>query len=71
MILLQDMHIVEVYQGSEIIVKSRDEANKFIEKFKNIDSINSIKNSYNIPLDKKVILYAPTWRDDEFYENGV
>lgn len=44
MILLQDMHIVEVYQGSGIVVKSRDAANKFIEKFKNIDSINAIKN---------------------------
>ena len=23
-----------------------------------------------IPKDKKVILYAPTWRDDEYYESG-
>ena len=34
-------------------------------------SIESIKKDYNIPLNKKVILYAPTWRDDEFYENGI
>lgn len=26
-----------------------------------------IKEELNIPGDKKVILYAPTWRDDEFY----
>jgi CDP-glycerol glycerophosphotransferase len=31
---------------------------------------NRIKQKLNIPLDKKVILYAPTWRDDEFYEPG-
>lgn len=29
-----------------------------------------IKESIGIPLDKKVVLYAPTWRDDEFYESG-
>ncbi len=28
------------------------------------------KTQLNIPLDKKVILYAPTWRDDEFYKPG-
>ncbi|MGE8206621.1 bifunctional glycosyltransferase/CDP-glycerol:glycerophosphate glycerophosphotransferase [Heyndrickxia sp. NPDC080065] len=32
--------------------------------------IRSLKGKLNIPLDKKVILYAPTWRDDEFYEPG-
>jgi CDP-glycerol glycerophosphotransferase len=37
----------------------------------NLKSINSIKDTYKIPSDKKVILYAPTWRDDEFYENGI
>lgn len=29
--------------------------------------IQEIKEELNLPLDKKVILYAPTWRDDEFY----
>lgn len=29
-----------------------------------------IKEQLGIPKDKKVILYAPTWRDDEFYEPG-
>ncbi|WP_455715056.1 bifunctional glycosyltransferase/CDP-glycerol:glycerophosphate glycerophosphotransferase [Anaerosporobacter sp.] len=29
-----------------------------------------VKQKLGIPLDKKVILYAPTWRDDEFYSNG-
>ena len=24
----------------------------------------------NIPRDKKVILYAPTWRDNEYYDSG-
>ena len=30
----------------------------------------NIKNKLGIPLDKKTILYAPTWRDDEYYGKG-
>jgi CDP-glycerol glycerophosphotransferase len=30
----------------------------------------NIKQKLNLPLNKKVILYAPTWRDDDFYEPG-
>lgn len=30
----------------------------------------NIKEELGIPQNKKVILYAPTWRDDEFYEQG-
>lgn len=29
-----------------------------------------IKHKLGIPKDKKVILYAPTWRDDNFYDKG-
>lgn len=30
----------------------------------------NIKQKLGIPLNKKVVLYAPTWRDDEYYEPG-
>src|SRR5690625_6839238 len=30
----------------------------------NIKHINSLKRSLNLPLNKKVILYAQTWKDD-------
>lgn len=30
-----------------------------------------LKKKVGIPLDKKVILYAPTWRDDEYYGKGA
>lgn len=36
----------------------------------NEEYISKVKKSLNMPLDKKVVLYAPTWRDDEFYEAG-
>ena len=29
-----------------------------------------LKKKLGIPLDKKTILYDPTWRDDEYYGNG-
>ena len=32
--------------------------------------VNQIKENLSIPNDKKIILYAPTWRDDEFYDTG-
>lgn len=32
--------------------------------------IQDIKESLGIPTNKKVILYAPTWRDDNFFEQG-
>jgi len=32
--------------------------------------IKNIKSRLKIPADKKVILYAPTWRDDEFIDTG-
>ena len=29
-----------------------------------------IRSKLNIPSDKKIVLYAPTWRDDEYYGKG-
>ncbi|WP_424356068.1 CDP-glycerol:glycerophosphate glycerophosphotransferase [Methanobacterium sp. MBAC-LM] len=37
---------------------------------KNKELSIKIKKNLGIPLNKKVILYAPTWRDDEYYEQG-
>jgi len=54
--LLEDMDIVEVVQGSGIIVNSIDEAYKFIEKFKNKDSMTTIKNDISNILDEKIKL---------------
>lgn len=34
------------------------------------ESISALKKKMNLPADKKVVLYAPTWRDDEFYAKG-
>lgn len=34
------------------------------------DRIVKLKDKLGIPKDKKTILYAPTWRDDEYYGKG-
>ncbi|WP_455540005.1 CDP-glycerol glycerophosphotransferase family protein [Terrisporobacter sp.] len=34
------------------------------------EEIEALKVKYNIPKNKKVILYAPTWRDNKFNEKG-
>ncbi|HHT98142.1 MAG TPA: CDP-glycerol glycerophosphotransferase family protein [Clostridiales bacterium] len=36
----------------------------------NEEAIVKIKKDLNLPLDKKIILYAPTWRDNEFHDIG-
>lgn len=52
-ILLEDMKIVEVAQGSGITVKSKDEAIKFIERFKSKDSMSSVKKDIENILNEK------------------
>lgn len=34
------------------------------------ETMGKIKKNLNLPEDKKIILYAPTWRDDDFYDIG-
>lgn len=34
------------------------------------DDIRNLKLKYNLPLDKKIVLYAPTWRDNSYVASG-
>ncbi|MGL5417382.1 MAG: CDP-glycerol glycerophosphotransferase family protein [Clostridium sp.] len=45
-------------------------ANDILYKKNTKNEINKLKEKFKIPKDKKVILYAPTWRDDSFYKKG-
>lgn len=51
--LLSDMNIVTVTKGSGIVITSVDNCLKFIDKFKDIDSISSIKQNIINLLEKK------------------
>lgn len=51
------------------IVEEGYPRNDFLSTFKKSD-IDKIKKELNLPKNKKVILYAPTWRDNQ-HESGV
>ncbi|WP_223806015.1 CDP-glycerol glycerophosphotransferase family protein [Ornithinibacillus gellani] len=36
----------------------------------NMETVEQLKKACQLPTDKKVILYAPTWRDNQFYDVG-
>jgi CDP-glycerol glycerophosphotransferase len=36
----------------------------------NTAAINLLKQKYEVPLGKKIILYAPTWRDNSYYDKS-
>ncbi|APC49685.1 CDP-glycerol--glycerophosphate glycerophosphotransferase [Virgibacillus halodenitrificans] len=44
--------------------------NDFLLENNNPSQINKIKNRLNLPCEKKIILYAPTWRDNHFHSKG-
>lgn len=50
------------------MIESGYPRNDFLINYNNIETINKIKKSLGIPIDKKVIMYAPTWRDRFSFE---
>ncbi|MEN0644766.1 CDP-glycerol glycerophosphotransferase family protein [Alkalicoccobacillus gibsonii] len=66
--------------STEIFKRAFDYKGKIIEKGyprndnlvnrNNEKDIEVLKTKYQLPQDKKVILYAPTWRDHEYYGPG-
>ena len=52
------------------IIESGYPRNDFLINANNEETINKIKSSNNLPLNKKIILYAPTWRDNQYYSVG-
>lgn len=59
---MYDKEMLETgYPRNDILHLPEDEREQQVRK---------IKENLGIPLEKKVILYAPTWRDDEFFDKG-
>ncbi|RND01829.1 CDP-glycerol glycerophosphotransferase family protein [Lysinibacillus halotolerans] len=52
------------------MVESGYPRNDFLYTANNEKDIWDLKKRYGLPTAKKIILYAPTWRDDQFYEKG-
>lgn len=52
-----DKEILEIgYPRNDILLNQNNE-----------NAIKGIKQRFQLPMDKKIILYAPTWRDNEHY----
>lgn len=56
------------YKGK--IIESGYPRNDYLYAHNNIENIAEVKSKLNLPKAKKVILYAPTWRDNDFYHTG-
>lgn len=55
--------------SEERIIETGYPRNDFLTKITS-EKIKELKKKYNIPINKKVILYAPTWRDNSFDHRG-
>lgn len=52
------------------VIESGYPRNDFIINNNNKETELNIKKKLKLPMNKKVILYAPTWRDNQFYSKG-
>lgn len=58
------------FQFNNTMIESGYPRNDILYSDKKEQIVRQFKQKYQIPLDKKIILYAPTWRDDRYYEKG-
>ncbi|ASN04122.1 CDP-glycerol glycerophosphotransferase family protein [Virgibacillus necropolis] len=58
------------FQFNKKMIESGYPRNDFLLNSNNEETITQIKQSAELPEGKKVILYAPTWRDNQFYAKG-
>ncbi|WP_164667639.1 CDP-glycerol glycerophosphotransferase family protein [Virgibacillus doumboii] len=58
------------FQFNGKMIESGYPRNDFLFINNNKETIEGIKKRCNLPIDKKVILYAPTWRDNQYYAKG-
>ncbi|WP_261131771.1 CDP-glycerol glycerophosphotransferase family protein [Bacillus sp. Marseille-Q3570] len=52
------------------MIESGYPRNDFLINCNDLENMNQLKERMNLPMDKKIILYAPTWRDNQFYAKG-
>ncbi|PKG22097.1 CDP-glycerol glycerophosphotransferase family protein [Niallia nealsonii] len=58
------------FQFDKKVIESGYPRNDILYDHGTKDNMDELKKKFNLPLNKKVILYAPTWRDDQFYQKG-
>lgn len=60
----------QAFDFKKKVIESGYPRNDFLIQSNNAVESAKIKNACGLPIDKKVILYAPTWRDNQFYAKG-
>ncbi|MFB6498746.1 CDP-glycerol glycerophosphotransferase family protein [Bacillus haynesii] len=58
------------FQFNKTMIESGYPRNDFLHTDNNPKTVRGLKEKMQLPSDKKVIIYAPTWRDDQFYKKG-
>ncbi|MCY8268766.1 CDP-glycerol glycerophosphotransferase family protein, partial [Bacillus haynesii] len=58
------------FQFNKTMIESGYPRNDFLHTDNNPETVRELKEKMQLPSDKKVIIYAPTWRDDQFYKKG-
>lgn len=58
------------FEFKKTMVESGYPRNDFLYTHNNEKAIEDIKKTSKLPLNKKIILYAPTWRDNQYYDRG-
>lgn len=58
------------FQFNKTIIESGYPRNDFLINANSKQTISDIKERGSLPKDKKIILYSPTWRDNQYYGKG-
>ncbi|RST74198.1 CDP-glycerol glycerophosphotransferase family protein [Siminovitchia acidinfaciens] len=60
----------QAFDFKKKVIESGYPRNDFLIQSNNAVASAKIKSACGLPIDKKVILYAPTWRDNQYYSKG-
>ncbi|SDK14199.1 CDP-glycerol glycerophosphotransferase [Sediminibacillus albus] len=58
------------FQFDKTLIESGYPRNDYLYYANNKETVDQLKQKHNLPKGKKIILYAPTWRDNQFHEKG-
>ncbi|NMB18958.1 MAG: CDP-glycerol glycerophosphotransferase family protein [Erysipelothrix sp.] len=58
------------FQFEQTVIESGYPRNDYLINNNHPETISNLKAINNLPKDKRIILYAPTWRDNQFYSKG-
>ncbi|QTN00809.1 CDP-glycerol glycerophosphotransferase family protein [Sediminibacillus dalangtanensis] len=58
------------FRFNKTMIESGYPRNDYLYYANTTETIKDLKQKYDLPLDKKIVLYAPTWRDNQFHKKG-